>query len=115
MRIISFSKKWDKLQQLEFTTFRFFRKDKNWYIGETVQVFFKNRSPQREKLGVAEIIKMELRKIATSFKQYRPTEREAQEDGFTSLLDMNNYFRKTYGSRIFKEPVNKLTLRWVKR
>ena len=113
MRIISFSKKWDKLQQPEFTTFRFFRKDQNWYIGETVQVYFRSRSPQREKLGIAEIVNMELRKIATSHEQYRPTEDEAQADGFDNLFQMNAYFRETYGSRIFEEPINKLTLKWV--
>ncbi len=113
MRIISFSKKWDKLQQPEFTTFRFPRRDKNWYIGETVQVFYKSRSPQREKLGIAEIIKSEVRKIATGYVPYRPTENEAKEDGFLSLLDMNTYFRKTYGSHIFEKLINKLTLKWV--
>ena len=113
MRIIGFSKKWDKLQQPEFTTFRFFRKDKDWYIGELVQVYYKSRSPKREKLGEAEIISKEMRKIATAFEQYRPTEAEAQADGFDNLFQMNAYFRDTYGSRIFEEPINKLTLRSI--
>jgi len=30
MRILGFSKKWDKLKDPEFTTFRFERKDKDW-------------------------------------------------------------------------------------
>lgn len=113
MRILSFSKKWDKLQQPEFTTFRFLRKDKDWFIGETVQVYYKNRSPQREKIGEAEITNKELRKIATAYEPYRPTEEEAKADGFASLFEMNTWFRETHGSRIFEEPINKLTLKWV--
>jgi len=34
MRILGVSKKWDKLQRPEWTTFRFARKDKDWYEGE---------------------------------------------------------------------------------
>jgi hypothetical protein len=113
MRIMSFSKKWDKLQQPEFTTFRFPRKDRDWEVGETIQVYYKNRTPQREKLGEAEIINKELRKIATAHAQYRPTEQEAIADGFTTLFEMNRYFGRTYGERIFEEPINKLTLKWI--
>lgn len=114
MRILSFNKKWAKLQNSEFTTFRFSRKDRDWEVKEHVQIYLKNRTPQREKLGDAIIINKELRKIATALKQYRPTEQEAIADGFSSLIDMNTYFRKTYGSaRLFAEPINKLTLRWL--
>lgn len=114
MRIISFSKKWEKLSQSEFTTFRFTRKDTDWHIGEVVQVYYKNRTPQREKLFEAEIINKEMRKIATAFEQYRPTEEEAKADGFPNLFEMNTYFRKTYGeARLFEEPINKLTLKRV--
>lgn len=112
MRIISFSERWHKLNNKEFTTFRFPRKDKDWVVGEQVQVFFKSRSPHREKLGIAKIIGKEMRKIATAHEKYRPTEAEAQADGFDNLFQMNAYFRDTYGSRIFEEPVNKLTLIW---
>jgi len=111
---MSFTKKWDKLNnQPEFTTFRFQRKDKDWGIGEVVQVYYKSRSPQREKLFEAEIIDKALRKIATAHEQYRPTEEEAIADGFNNLIEMNTYFGVTYGSRIFEEPINKLTLRRV--
>ena len=113
MRIISFNKKWGKLEQKEFTTFRFQRRDKDWEVNETVQVFYKSRSPQREKLGIAQITNKEMRKVATAFEQYRPTEAEAQADGFDDLFQMNVYFRETYGSRIFEEPINKLTLKWL--
>lgn len=57
MRIISFSRMWDKLQDDEFTTFRFPRKDKDWYKNEKVQVYYKNRSPHRQSL-VKPIVKI---------------------------------------------------------
>ncbi|MFA5036717.1 MAG: hypothetical protein WC479_06025 [Candidatus Izemoplasmatales bacterium] len=113
MRIISFSKKWDKLKQPVFTTFRYPRKDRDWTVGEVVQVYYHNRSPNREKLGVAGIINKELRKIGTAFSEYQPTESEAIADGFKSLADMTAWFRDTHGKRIFSEPVYKLTLKWV--
>jgi len=115
MRIISFTKKWQKLSNPEFTTFRFPRRDRDWYIGEVVQLYLRNRTPQREKLGEAEIINKEVRKIATAYEPYRPTEAEAIADGFGSSVEMNVWFRKTYGSRIFEAPVYKLTLRWLNK
>lgn len=112
MRIISFSEHWPKLKQPEFTTFRFPRKDRDWYIGEVVQVYFKNRTPQREKLGIAEIINKETCKIGSAYEHFRPTEAEAIVDGFASLIEMNKWFTKVHGDRIFMQPINKLTLRW---
>lgn len=108
MRIISFSKKWDKLNQIEFTTFRFPRGDKDWYQSEIVQVFFKSRSPQRENLGVAEIISKESRLGAQD-------DAEAQADGFIDCQDMEQWMIKTYGERKTWKPMNKLTLRWVRK
>ena len=111
MRILGFSKKWDKLKQNTFTTFRYPRGDKDWAIGEQVQIVFKPRSKDREVLGQAEIINKEIRKIGTAFEQYLPTEEEARADGFSSIIEMNKYFSDTYGRRIFQEPIHKLTLR----
>ena len=107
MRIISFTKKWNKLNQDEFTTFRFPRKDRDWYVGEIVQVFYKSRSPQREKLGEAEITGKERRYLA------QITSKEAKADGFNSLKDMEKWMVKTYGYTETWKPMNKLTLRWV--
>jgi len=108
MRIISFSKKWGKLSTPKFTTFRFPRKDKDWYIREVVQVFYKNRSPQREKLGVAEIIKKESRLGARD-------DAEAREDGFENCHEMEKWMIKTYGETRTWESINKLTLIWLSR
>lgn len=106
MRIIGFSKKWDKLKQPEFTTFRFPRKDRDWYVGETVQVYFHPRSKDREFLGIAEIID----KVA----RLEVSEKEAIADGFQSVADMGSWLIKTYGctDRV-KNGMNKLTLRWA--
>ncbi len=106
MRIISFSKRWDKLQRPEFTTFRFPRKDKDWYRGEVVQVYFQSRSPQREPLGIAEIVKKEPKLLADI------THEEAVEDGFVNLYDMFEWLAKSHKGRDMFQPINKLTLCW---
>jgi len=114
MRIISFSKKWDKLNQHEFTTFRYPRGDKDWYVGEVVQVFYKSRSPQREKLGIAEIIGKERRELDPNFESITPvvTHAEAREDGFIDRGDMVVFMQKQYGLN-YISLFNKLTLKWV--
>lgn len=106
MRTLGFSQKWPKLQQKEFTTFRFPRKDKDWQEGEWVRIVLKPRSPKRQILGVAEIV--------GKIPRYLPevTEKEAQEDGFQSLKAMQDWMEKQYGHRFHS--INKLTLRWFK-
>ncbi len=101
MRIISFSKHWQKLANPEFTTFRFPRKDKDWFKGEIVQVFYKSRSPQREKLGTAEIISKETKTIGSI------TILEAIADGFNNDFEMWRFLGKPNMNRT----INKLTLR----
>ena len=110
MRILGFSKKWGKLRRGSFTTFRFPRKDKDWFVGEKVRVVFKPRSKDgREELGVAKIVNKELRDL------YRVgvAEAEAINDGFENIEDMGEWLDKTYGRRWLNEPMNKLTLKWV--
>lgn len=108
MRIISFSQKWDKLKQGIFTTFRYPRADKDWYIGEKVQVYYKNRSPNREKLGIAEIVSKTSRHLDTL------THDEAVKDGFKSTIGMITYIRNQYKDR-YVPVMNKITLRWIHR
>ena len=110
MRILSFTKMWDKLERNIFTTFRFPRKDKDWLKGEVVRVFYKQRSPERRELGTAEIIDKEPKNILEDV-----TGIEAKEDGFQSISDMAIWMRKSYGDRIEKELMNCLTLKWIKR
>ena len=114
MRILGFSKKWDKLQQGEFTTFRYPRKDRDWQVGEVVKVVYKPRSKEREVLGTAEITaKNHLQfGLFNIYDSRYITTAEAQMDGFTCYKEMKDWFYKQYGGRIFGEPINKLTLKW---
>lgn len=110
MRILGFSKGWDKLNQDVFTTFRFPRKDKDWFVGEVVRVVFKPRTKGGgDKLGIAKILSKELRDL------YRigMLEAEVINDGFKNIPDMGKWLDKTYGRRWLDEPMNKLTLKWV--
>ena len=104
MRIISFTEKWDKLKQPECTTFRFPRKDKDWYVGEIVQVFYKNRSPKREKLGIAGIRDKEP-KVMNDV-----TEQEAKADGFYDHYEMWKFLKCPDMDTVV---INKLTLKWT--
>ena len=109
MRILGFAKMWDKLKQLEFTTFRYPRRDRDWRLGESVQIVIKPRSKDREYLGYAEIIAI------WSDHMEDISDEEAQQDGFIDAKDMKAWLRKTYGSDdrwVFCVPMNKLTLRW---
>ena len=122
MRILGFSKKWDKLEQDEFTTFRFPRRDKDWYIGEKVQVKIKPRQKGGGVfVGIALIIDKRLRRIdrfrgvATIPYMGFLTEEEVVRDGFQNAKDMLDWLQKSYGNDdrwVFSEPMNKLTLRW---
>mgnify|MGYP001585030723 FL=1 len=107
MRILGFSKKWNKLTNQQFTTFRFQRRDKDWEIGEQVQVVYKPRSKEREILGIAQI-------IAKDFCNIRElSQTDAIQDGFLDREDMMKWLDKVYKGRIYEEPMNKLTLKWV--
>jgi len=133
MRILGFSTKWDKLNNdLLFTTFRFARKDadkgRDWAVEETVQIYYKPRSPKREFLGIARIIRKQPKDLNKrfSYDNYREntpdviTPNEAEEDGFEGnhgggdTAAMRDYFMKTYGySKCHNEAIYKLTLYWL--
>ena len=131
MRILGFSKKWNKLNsEILFTTYRFPRKDKDWAVEEVVQCVFKPRSKEREILGIARIIRKEPKDLNKRFTYYNGgyspgntpdtiTPNEAEDDGFTGMHGggdtekMRRFFIDTYGYSKCKEPINKLTLYWV--
>lgn len=135
MRIISFQKHWDKLNNaILFTTFRFPRKDADWAVEEVVQIVYKPRSKEREILGVARIIRKEPKDLNKRFCYYPAlgnyyekntsdviTPNEAEDDGFVGMHGggdtekMRKFFIDTYGYSKCKEPINKLTLYWVER
>jgi len=114
MRILNFQIRWQKLFKLIFTTFRYPRKDRDYEVDETVKIVYRQRSPYREELGIAKIIKKEKEWIITN-PPYNSipilTDEEAIEDGFESRADMYKWMKKQYGNRVDREPMNKLTLK----
>ena len=108
MRILGFSKKWGKLQQDEFTTFRYPRKDaekgRDWHNGEILKIVYQPRHAN-EILGVAQVINKEPR------DWYEITEKEAMADGFESSFEMWKFLKQPKSNDLF----NKLTLKWIKR
>ena len=120
MRIMGFSNKWDKLNNGYFSTFRFPRKDRDWFDGEVVQIVYKPRTKNREPLGNAKIMAKEqvwVKPFVLSFGEKYPDATfldygDARADGFNSPAEMIEYMKKTYGHRLHCEPMNKLTLKW---
>ena len=119
MRILGFCKRWDKLKQREFTTFRFQRKDKDWQNNELVQIVFKPRSKEREIMGTAQIIG---KYAVMIFPDPVPdpvcpissiTEEDAKADGFANLKMMQLWFWDRYKRRALNCPINRLTLKWI--
>jgi len=133
MRELGFSKKWNKLDsEILFTTFRFPRKDKDWQVEEVVKIVYKPRSKEREVLGVACIIRKDVKDLNKQFHYYvggyftpntpdTITPNEAEDDGFTGIHGggdtekMRRFFIDTYSYSKCKEPINKLTLYWIER
>lgn len=112
MRILGYQRKWPKLDQDESTTFRYPRADKDWQVGEFVQVVIKPRSKDREFLYYAEIISIELVHWADI------TDKMALIDGFTDKAHMIDFFNKTYRNDyrwLWHKSMNRLTIRWVER
>lgn len=113
MRIISFTEKWPKLQQDRFTTFRY----PYWKKGWPVQLFYRSRSPHREKLGEGVIVKLErvVMEPGAYPEIYRLIyEGEAREDGFGSLALMVIWLKKTYGKK-YSPIIDKLTIKVTAR
>jgi len=113
MRILGFEKKWPKLERAKFTTFRFPRKDRDWQVGEEVQIVYKPRSKDREVLGTAKITGKAQRQVGTVDPQRVITREEAIADGFSGYFDMADWLYLHYGDRIFNEVINRLSLTWA--
>jgi hypothetical protein len=110
-----------KLQEEVFTTFRFPRKDLDWKLGERVLVVIRTRSPDRDDIGLAEIIAVEPRALARLGNRVpecippRVVDIECLRDGFQSYDEMYSWACKTYSeTRLCYEPMNKLTLKWYR-
>lgn len=130
MRILGFCKDWDKLKQPEFTTFRFEHRGKPHVIGEQFQIKIKPRSKGGGIFkGIAKLRMKEPRAMAkygdlTGCQLV--TNDEALVDGFEDKWDKHAFKRAYFGmweflwdcygwERLHKEPMNKMTLRWVKK
>lgn len=120
MRIIGYSKKWDKLnlelpveERPDFTTFRFEHKSQPYEIGQLAQQVYKpRRKGGGELLGIAEIVGKEIK--LTGEWDADVTDEEAQADGFRDMGDMEKWMIKAYGThRVNNEPMYKLTLKWI--
>lgn len=121
MRIISFEQDWPKLHRTRFTTFRFPRRDRDWEPGELVKVVVKARTAERLYLGIAKISIMVTNRIFPCLIGTFPgtnvpiTTQEAIEDGFWTMVDMNDHFVGMHGKRLLQEPLNKLVLMYTER
>ncbi len=104
---------WSKLNQEEFTTFRFPRKDRDWQIGERVQVVYHPRSRGRKPLFWADILNVQSR----SFDSQRApaiSHDEAVADGFPNgVLEMERWLAKSHGKFDSSKVFNKLSLKRV--
>ena len=115
MRVLGFSKRWQKLSNPTFTTFRFPRKDRDWAMGEEVQIIVKpRRKGGGERLGIAKIIEKEQRWIVIWWSgEWGITADEAIKDGFNNRYDMLHWLEKAYNTRHCYNLMNKLTLSWI--
>ena len=116
MREMSFSQHWAKLEVPGgglFTTFRF----TDWFIGEHALVVLHARTKVRQALFVAEIVAKEPRWMYILHPldgTPRVSEEEAQADGFEDAVAMWKWLYDHYPlERLYKEPMNKLTLRRI--
>ena len=110
MRIMGFAVKWPKLRRPIFTTFRLPRKDKDWYIGERVQIVYHPRSKDREILGEAVIVNVEARSFNPAMAP-KITNDEAIADGFDNTNAMWVWLEKAHGHFYASTVFNKITLK----
>jgi hypothetical protein len=103
---------WGKLQNDEFTTFRFARRDKDYQVEEKLQAWYRQRSPKRQYLFNVEVVSKYPKWLIDANGLYINVE-EAKEDGFETPELMFTFLHKAHGKRVYREPINKLTLRKI--
>ena len=122
MRIISFTEYWvnlvlnvPKLETDQFSTWRFTRRDKDYFVGEKLQVWFRQRSPKRKFLFNAEVVSKTPRQLFDKNETLNISWAEAKVDGFESPEIMFHFLVKAHGEqRVKTEPINILFLRKIK-
>ena len=107
MRVLGYSKKWDKLQKTQHTTFRFTRKDRDWALKEMVQEVYHPRSSKDREI----VNRMSRIDGIQSLWVKDITDAEAVEDGFKDAVDMLAWLVAAHGSeRCQKEQIHKLSI-----
>ena len=110
MRILGFSKKWGKLNNDEFTTFRWRRKDaekgRDWHNREILKIVYHPRH-EHEVLGIAQVISKESKQCQMI------TDEEAIADGFQDTGEMMDFLNPPAPAGM--QIINKLTLKWIER
>ena len=121
MRIMGFQKQWinqvtqtPKLSEETFTTFRFPRKDRDWEVGETVQIVIQPRTKGRLPMGEAMIVTKEI-KCLIGGKATSITNDEARVDGFRLATELVDFIMKGRPLSHWLLHPNRLTLRWTRR
>lgn len=115
---MGFQKQWvnqltgrPKLSEVEFITFRWPRRDRDWEVGEIVQVVIRPRTKERIPLGEAAIISKEPRSL-NSKPNLLIIDSEAMMDGFPNADALREFLRHTYKALLV---VHRLTLQWKVR
>lgn len=117
MRILGFSRiDWQnfdthgpKMVALKFSTWRWARRDTDWYMGELVQVVLKPRSNERVVLGTAGLSSVQPREL------YSITDEEARADGFGQSWELRSYLSTERYRRKLKygHTLNKIVVEWL--
>jgi hypothetical protein len=125
MRIIGFEKDdWqsyyrnggscDKMSRPEFTTFRWPRRDnKDYQMGELLQVVIKPRSEARKPLGIVAVVGRE--ELDPYWKEGGITDEMARQDGFFYATELVTYLYKKRDYRNYPPKVYRYTLIWIYR
>ena len=118
---MGFQKQWinqvtqqPKMASDSFTTFRFPRKDRDWEVGEVIQIVMNPRTKKRIPLGEAMIVTKEPRSLIGG-KAHSITNDEARLDGFRLATELVDFLLKGKPIQYWASHPNRLTLRWLKR
>jgi hypothetical protein len=122
---MGFQKQWinqvtgkPKLSEETFTTFRFPRKDRDWEVGETVQVVMNPRTKGRVPVGEAVIVSKEIKALIPAQRHGQTnliTNDEARQDGFMLAAELVDFMLEGKPLSYWGLRPNRLTLRWTRR
>jgi hypothetical protein len=101
-----------KLECLSFVTFRLPRVDKDWMVGEILEVVIQRIGDKKYPLGQAEIIYMDRKERREYYGEFSISDEDAQHEGYKSSWELSKklfYARKAGQVPTF---AYKLTLEW---